>query len=558
MSLLRSLLILPAFHNLINAEFGLVSQLFQLSGAASVNNAKLSWAFVDGATQYVVQQSIGYGAFQTIATVTGDTYDSYGLTVGSTYNWRVTASNGNAQVDQSSTTSLTPFAPQNQYNTYDNTVPTSLRIKSSLLSNGVYYRYNYETFSNGSFSRFVEQTSSDGYTFSGDKTVLTGDVLCRPSNYDCKLESVSFQPHPSLDQFVMWAHYERSGDYGLGYVAAAHGTPGQNLQFDGAYRPLGDDSRDMTFFVDGENAYLVTSTDTNTNNNIYSLTANWTAVDQRLAQVNVNGHREVPAVIKANNWFYLFTSRAAGWLPSQPQYIAATNMAGPWSNPVNVANTATFSAQSGGVAKLESTQDAMMANQWSNNWPTRGGPTRQLMLPISLAPGGGFASYHFYRTTQYSDDISTQGQGLYGVQTGRILSVGKPSSSNAGTQGIALANDGVQDTPDRFFKPSTVPFWYQIDLQDAHAISQVDLTTNLVQGTETFYRFNVTGSNDGNTWTPLADQSNNVNPGFAASFPTSTERFRYIRINVNQIRNNVNGNEADFTGGVTEVTVYGS
>ncbi|CAK4034212.1 hypothetical protein 50 [Lecanosticta acicola] len=552
------LAILPALLQLATADFGLAGQLFQLSGAASVNNAKLSWALVSGASSYRVEQSIGTGAYTTLATVPGDNYDSYGLTVGSKYNFRVTALNGNSQVDQSSIASLTPFAPQGTYHTYDNTQASNRTIKSNLEANGVYYRYNYEKATNGSFGRLQEQTSSDGYTFSGDKTVLTGQVLCASANYSCKLERTEFLKNPTTGDFVLWAHFERSADYGLGEVAVAHATPGQSFTFDGAFRPLGDDSRDMAFFADGKDAYLVTATNTNTNNNIYSLTSNWTAIEKKLIQVNVNGHREAPAVIKSNGWFYLFTSRASGWLPSQPQYISAQSMAGPWGAPVNVANIATFSAQSGSVQQLESGQFEMSADRWSSNWPTKGGPTRQLTLPISLSAAGGYASYHFYRTVKYSDDISTAGQGIYGVQTGQILSNGKPSSSDAGTQNISLANDGIQQVPGSFFKPSKVPFWYQIDLQDSHAISQVDLTTNMVQGSETFYQFNVTGSTDGKTFVALADQSTNTSPGFVASFPTSTQKFRYVRINVNEIINNVNGKEADFASGVTEVTVYGS
>lgn len=156
--------------------------------------------------------------------------------------------------------------------------------------------------------------------------------------------------------------------------------------------------------------------------------------------------------------------------------------AGPWGDPVNVANTATFCAQSGGVNQLDNGQFEMSADQWSSNWPTKGGPTRQLMLPMSLSSGGGFASYHFYRTVQYSDDVQTQGQAIYGVQSGQILSVGRPSSSNSGTEGIGFANDGVQDVPGSFFTPSAVPFWYQIDLQDSYTITEVDMITNLVQG----------------------------------------------------------------------------
>lgn len=233
---------------------------------------------------------------------------------------------------------------------------------------------------------------------------------------------------------------------------------------------------------------IVGSTNTNTDMNIYSLTSNWTAVDQFVVQVSKGQHREAPSMIKSGGWYYMFTSRASGWLPSQAQYITSQSMSGPWSSGKNIANIATFAAQSGNVFPLASGQAMMTLDRWSANWPTKGGNNRQLLAPISFSAGGGFAAYHFYRTVQYSRDVTTAGQGVYGVQTGRILSVGKSSASNAGSENIALANDGVQDTPGQFFKPSKVPFWYQIDLGELRTISQVDLTTNMVQGSETFYR----------------------------------------------------------------------
>lgn len=341
----------------------------------------------------------------------------------------------------------------------------------------------------------------------------------------------------------MYAHYERSQDYGLGWIAVAHKDPSANtLTFDGAYRPLGHDSRDMAFFNDGNSAWLVSSTDTNTNMNIYSLSSNWTVVDSLLVQVNKAAYREAPAVVKSNGFYYLFTSRAAGWLPSQPQYISAQAMGGPWSSPVDIGNTATFSSQSGGVNTLSSGQLEMNSDRWSNNWPTKGGANRQLMLPISEG-SAGFASYHHYRTVQYSDNITTKGQGIYGVQSGRTLSDGKPGSSSAGSTNITVANDGIQNDPANVFVPSGVPFWYQIDLQNSHSISQVDLTTKLVQGSETFYKYNVTGSTDGQSFTLLADQTNAVNVGFSASYPTLTQKFRYVRINVQSVINNVNGED---------------
>lgn len=174
---------LPALANLVAAEFGLAGQLFSLQGGSAVNNAKLAWAGVSGASTYRVEQSTGNGGYQSAATVSGTTHDVYDLASGSTANFRITALNGNSQVDQSSVVSLVPFSPQGTYNTYDNTQVSETKLKSNLEANGVFYRYNYEAYSNGSFNRFVEQTSTNGYDFTGEKTVLTSITLCAPANY---------------------------------------------------------------------------------------------------------------------------------------------------------------------------------------------------------------------------------------------------------------------------------------------------------------------------------------------------------------------------------------
>ena len=261
---------LAALAPFASAEFGLAGQLFQLADSSSVNSVKLGWAPVSGASSYRVEQSTGSGSFQSVATVSGDTHDIYDLSVGQQYSFRITALAGvKSQVDQSSVTTLSPFEPDGTYNTYDNTEPSDFLIKPELEADGVYYRYNYETADDGSFARFVEQTSTDGYTFSGDRTVLTSETVCASVDDGCKLERVQAHKNPTNGWFVLWAHFERASDYGLGQVAVAHvETPGEgDMVFDGTFQPKGNDSRDFAFFADGEDAYIVSATDVNANNN---------------------------------------------------------------------------------------------------------------------------------------------------------------------------------------------------------------------------------------------------------------------------------------------------
>lgn len=148
-------------------EFGLGGQLFQLSGRESVNNAKLTWATVDGATSYRVQRSTQGGGFATLATVRGNAYDSYDLATDAEHDFRITAlSNNETELDKSSITRLRPFTPTASYSTFYNTEDRETFDAPSVDVNprqsSTQYRYRYVSFANNSFSHFNEETSVNG------------------------------------------------------------------------------------------------------------------------------------------------------------------------------------------------------------------------------------------------------------------------------------------------------------------------------------------------------------------------------------------------------------
>ncbi|KAL1874172.1 hypothetical protein Plec18167_006107 [Paecilomyces lecythidis] len=544
----RSCVFVSLFSALSAAEFALTPQLFQVDGGSAVNNAKLTWSAVDSATNYIVSRT-NSSASSTVANVTGDSYDDYDLAVDTPVSYQIIAYSQGTQLDSSNTVQVIPYTPTATYSTYKNTEVSSLNLRSGIEVNSTYYLFQQGTDSSG-YPSIVAQTSTDGYNFGTNSTVLGSETICASTNGTCKLERTVFFYNPSTDYFVMWAHYENAEDYSLGEVACAHGAAGQNWTFDGAYQPLGHDSRDMTVFTDDDgSAYLVSATNTNTDMNIYQLTSNWTAVDSLLTTVLKSQYREAPAVVKDNGTYFLFTSRAAGWYPSAPEYISSSAMEGPWSESRYIGNTATFCTQSGSVDEANSSY-VMMGDRWSANWSPAQPPNRELALPLSFS-GTGYASYHYYSVVKASDE-----GGIYGVQSGKILSQGKEATSSGGSN-ITLATDGTQDDPNLYFMPDTVPFWLQIDLEDSYAITQVDLTTRMVQGSETYYQFNITASIDGSSYTLLADASNNTDVGFKSVLTSNTEEYRYVRINVDKVMNTHNSNEADWAAGVHELIVYG-
>lgn len=561
MTRLSSLLAYAALPLSARCALSVTSQLFQLAGSTDgANNVKLSWDLVDGAAAYNIQQKAGSGSgsYITVATAPGNGYDIYSLQGSSSFQIEAVDAS-NKTIDTSAELEVTPTTDSgSNLAVYNNTVASSLKVKSKLKgSDGTYYTYRYVTDADG-FSHISQQTSKDGYTFEGDTQVLTKAEVCASiEDGNCKLESISWAQNPKDGRVFMWAHFEKAGDYTLGQVAVAYGTPGGNLTFGGAFRPGGDDSRDMTFFADDDGAaYIVCAINTNTNLGLYALTADWTNVTSKVATLQPGEHREAPALIKDDGWYYLFTSTAAGWYASQGKYISAQNLSGPWSASRNIGNLNTFGAQSGGVVKVGD-NFVEAANRWAANWAHPEASHRQVLLPIATGGGGGMASYHFYHQLSYDDDKGV----VVPVQSGRVLSVGQPASASANSGNASLANDGIQDQDANLFAPGAVPFWWEVDLGADRAVTQVDLTPRQVGGSETYVQYNVTGSSsdgDRETWTTLVDEAANQSPGFRTPAVSDAGKFRYIRVNVHNVINVHNDNEADWAAGLHEVTIYGN
>ncbi|KAL1616281.1 hypothetical protein SLS56_011482 [Neofusicoccum ribis] len=537
---------------LVTARINVTSQLFQLAGESASNNVKLTWALVDGAASYEVLLLSESGSYTILATAPGDSWDIYNLTASQTY--QIHGVNGSTTIDTSDDVTVAPGSTvSDDLNTYNNTVAGSLSIRSDLVSNGTYYQYSYVTDSNG-FSHFQMQTSADGYTFSGNTTVITRDTVCASvDNGYCKLESIAIKQHPTTKQIIIWAHFENAVDYTLGEVAVIYGDPGEDLTFGGAFQPEGDDSRDLGFFADDDGSgYIITAINTNTNLGLYALNEDWTNVTSKVTTLQPGEDREAPALVRDGDYYYLFTSTAAGWYPSQGKYISSQNISGTWAASRNIGNVNTFGAQSGGVSKIGDTY-LMRANRWAAQWAIPEASNRQIVLPISFADG--VASFGFYHTLRYSDESGV----VVGVQNGKILSVGKTANSSAGTSLAAgAANDGTQDDPENLFTPSEVPFWWQVDLGAAFNIHQVDITPKQTGGSETYLQYNVTGSTDQQTWELLVNGTANTAVGFLTNNVDKDGTYRYIRLNVDKVINIHNSNEADWAAGLHEVMVYGS
>lgn len=173
--------------------------------------------------------------------------------------------------------------------------------------------------------------------------------------------------------FVMWFHLD-SSNYGLAKlgVAISLTVEGPYIYL-GSISPYGEDSRDMTVWVDTEDenrtAYLVYATRVNLDTVITKLTPDYLHLaDEQLIKL-VGIHREAYAVFKTNGLYYLVMSAATGWDPNANFYMYATSMSGPWSQQYQIApsSTNTFSSQSNYVIPVANGQFVFCGDRWNKN-----------------------------------------------------------------------------------------------------------------------------------------------------------------------------------------------
>lgn len=541
---------------------------FALQGGENVNNIKLEWNSVNDATTYVLSRSeTEDGLYTQLSSSSATIYDDYDLLPDRTYYYKVTAIGAEGTIMTSPSSSTRTFSmPSSGLKNYDNTKVSVFEQKSKLFFDGVYYKYVFESDDSG-FNRVVEQTSSDGIHFSGERVVLS--KIDNAELNACKFESVNIVKRGT--QVVMWAHYENNEDYTLARVSSISGTPGGSFTYHGSFQPQGNQSRDLTFFADDDDSgYLISASNDNATLKMYKLTPDWTEVlsagEFPAITLLADQHREAPAMIKQNGWYYLFTSQTAGWYPSQGGYIAAQTLQSLASATLRpVGNTVTYGAQSGSIAKIGD-HYAMMANRWSGGWATpdpalNGAWSSQRMLPITL--NSGYATYEYYTNIHYNAEEGI----LIPVQSGKILSLDKPTLTDSDTAGVAgytgnKANDGIDNNTSNFYQPATNSgnFTWTVDLGKESIISQIDVTFRITRGSETYSQYILSASKDGNSFTTIKDQSDNKIVGFNENIISDSTPYRYIRILVTGVKRASNNSDlnADWTRGFNELTVYGT
>lgn len=192
----------------------------------------------------------------------------------------------------------------------------------------------------------------------------------------------------STGKYVLWMHKENGTDYSEARVAVATANSIEGpYTYQGSFRPLGYDSRDMTVFNDGGTAYLISATSVNADLNIYRLTSDFLGVDSLVKTLWVGSYREAPAMFKRGSTYFLITSGATGWTPNQAKYATASSISGTWSSLSNLGNGNTYNSQSTYVIPVDGptgTSYLYMGDRWAGAWGGTVNTSEYVWLPLTF------------------------------------------------------------------------------------------------------------------------------------------------------------------------------
>jgi len=331
-------------------------------------------------------------------------------------------------------------------------------------------------------------------------------------------------------QWVFWAHYD-NGSYTLAQVLVAT-SPDECGPYtvQSEFRPQGYQSRDENIFKDDDgSAYLISASNryggANDTMAIFKMTPDYLGIDSSVPPTWLFDHlfREAPAVAKSGGTYFLVTSQAAGWFPSQGGYAASSAMLSGWSALVNLGNSSTWGGQSANIITINGTQATTFVLVLDHLGGNSLRDTGSLWLPLILDNDAQTATLDWY--TSWQVDMTT---GLLTLPSIVNAALGGTASatSSAPANPPFQANDGIYTT--RWQAATTsFPASWTVDLGSPQPIQEVNLSWYMVKGSEPYYKYTIGYSLDGINYTTL-DHTDNTLYGFTNDSVNFTAR--YVKI----------------------------
>lgn len=543
----------------VTNNWAVTATVFKLAGDTEVRNVKLNWMQREDADHYKI-----YRDKSLIGEVKGNTYDDYDLTIGKTFTYHVEAFKDGEKVATAESQQATTFTQNVEGRVYDNFngkyITKDLSNKPQGMQIGdLYFSYRIEN-----AEKEVDGKQLKGWvvTESYSKTGYDGSwSIPRELAFypNVKFEGNAFRYNPKTRKVVLSSHYEDQDGYVAAKIYLAQITPKGKLEVGTMERPLGHDSRDQSLFIDDDNtAYLLSATNTNCDINIYKLDNSWTKPIALVNTICKGMHRETPAIIKKDGLYYLFSSKASGWYPSQTMYTSTADLAGEWTPIREIGNSTTFDAQFNRVSMIGTTYGV-----WSYHW----GAQRKYKTPagnfarISIAAfNKGYASMNYYRYVEF-----TEQHGLIPIQNGKNLTLNTSVKSTVTSANGVLSDciiDGADLNSSAYYRKSSdapigTPYTFIIDMQKQAKVSEINFSTRLVNGSEAAFKYTIEGSLNGKKYKMLVDGRQNWQVGFLILNVEDPATYRYLRLRIYDVVNIHKGNSAMWADGIYELAAFG-
>lgn len=531
---------------------------FATNAKGEVNNVALYWGSSLEAQTYEIYRAGADKNFALVYTGCGTSWQDYDLPAGE-YTYRMELKNGNTKLVSNETSVHCGAMPEAELKVLNNMqAGNGLSMRSGICSEGVYYSYNISV--TAGKAKITEQSSKDGYNFGNSRTVLTSEA--HELLKSCKIESAKTVYVKEQNKVVMVAHWEKPEGYADGKLLLVTGTPGGEFTLHGIWNPEGIEVRDMSIFVDDDGTgYLLAAANkpgegANASIYIFRFAKDFSDIDGIVTTLFENQYREMPNVVKADGWYYLFLSQAAGWYPSSGAYASSRSMEKGWSELRPIGNTSTFSSQSSWIAVLgEGEEKNYLMHAY--RWIAGEGTSSTMIAPVLFADG--IAYYDYFPKILYNDRTGD----MVPLAPGRLLSQDCPVTA---TLGAAEGGEVFHVTDGNYFSSYTAdsatwPISLTIDLGRECELTNLQISWYICKGSEGYYIYDVYGSVDGNNWEILHENSNEkdtrVSKTYGFNVNSLSGTARYVKITVNGARLQNNPDYNWYTPTIYEVKVFG-
>jgi len=369
---------------------------------------------------------------------------------------------------------------------------------------------------------------------------FVSDALTRQAHGDLGPDRIVERPKVLYNaltrQYVMYMHIDNN-HYGMGKVGiATSSNVAGPYEYRGSFRPLGLQSWDMNLFQDDDgNAYLLTHAGDH-RLHIDELSTDYLSVTRSVAALQPD--YEAPAMLKFHGCYYLFGSELTGWAANDNKYAMATNIAGPWSgwNLFAPEGSQTFVSQIAYILPVTGSRGTtmmFMGDRWN---ASDLGASTYIWLPLSVTETNLWLGTNVWLLGYTNGWKLDAKMGMWAdngadpaapAMPRPNLATGKPAMADSFEAGNPPSGGNDENVTTRWCAvDGNLDHWWEVDLGRNYA----DLS-----GVEVYweaggaYQYRIEVSNDGRTWTTVADKTTNaIAAGLTDDYFSAPGR--YVRI----------------------------